>query len=131
MLGYFLYKDHIITIDVDEYHFKPMAHPQTAKYTSKWFKILHIRTLDGKEINELDDYTRLKQVKTSSDDTTQIKHYFRKVDYYASEQLILDSLPKDNGFCRFYYDSGNLKERYFMKDGVIVEGTHRKYDDKK
>jgi hypothetical protein len=129
MLGYFLYKDRMITIEVDEYYFKPMVNPQTAKYTSKWFKVIHIRKLNGEEVNseevnELDDYVRMKNC---SDGTVKIKHYFREVEYFWSEQQILDSLPKENGFCRFYYDSGKLKERYFMMNGIIVEGTHHKY----
>jgi len=115
MIGYYLYNNHILTIDVDDYYFKPMINSSTAKYRSRHFKVLRIKTLNGEEIKKLDNYISLK-------------FYSQEVDYFWSEQQILDCLPKENGYCRFYYDSGKLKERYFIKDGVIVNDTHHKYD---
>jgi hypothetical protein len=116
MHGYFLYKDHLIMIDVNDYYFKPMLNPLCALYKSKYFKILQIKTLKNEIKKEIDDYILLR-------------FYKQKVDYYTNEQQILDSLPKQNGFVRFYYENGKIKERYFMKDGKIVEGTHKKYLD--
>ncbi len=118
MHGYFLYKDHIIMVDVYDYYFKPMRNPHFAKYTSKWIKVLKIKTLQNEFVKSLDKYI-----------LNNIKYIYDEVDYYTSEQQILDFIPKENGFIRFYYDSGNLKERYFVKDGEIVEGTHHLYKD--
>jgi len=116
MLGYFLHLDHIIKIDVDDFYFKPMQNPHFAKYTSKHFKILEIKSLNDEIKKELDGYIHLR-------------FYKQEVDYLWSEEQIKDSLSKENGFIRLYYDSGNLKERYFVKDGQIVKGTYRFYDD--
>jgi hypothetical protein len=105
-------------IDVYDYYLKPMKNPHFAKYKSKWIKVLKIKTLQNESVNYIDKYI-----------TNNIQYMHNEVDYYTSEQQILDFIPKENGFTRFYYDSGNLKERYFVKDGQIVEGTHRFYDD--
>ena len=115
MHGYYLYKEHIIMLDVDDYYFKPMLNPQFALYKSKHFKILQIKSLKNDIKKEIDEYVLLK-------------FYKQEIEFYTNEQQILDQLPKQNGFNRFYYENGKLKERYFMKDGKIVEGTHKKYD---
>jgi hypothetical protein len=119
MHGYFLYNDHIIMISVDEYYFKPMQNPYFAKYKAKWIKVLKIKTLQNEFVKSIDKF-----------DTSNHLYKYCEVDYYPSEQQILDSLPKENGYIRLYYDSGNIKEKYFVKDGDIVEGTHRFYNDK-
>jgi len=118
MHGYFLYKDHIIMVDVYDYYFKPMHNPHFAKYKAKWIKVLHIKTLQNEFVKSIDKYI-----------WRNINYIYDEVDYYTSEQQILDSLPKQNGFVRLYYDSGNIKEKYFVKDGIIVEGTHHLYKD--
>ena len=117
MHGYFLYKDHIIMIDVDDYYFKPMSNPFCALYKSKYFKILRIKTLENEIKKEIDGYILLK-------------FYKEEVEFYTNEQQIIDSLPKQNGFVRLYYENGKMKERFFMKDGQIVEGTRHLYEDK-
>ena len=117
MFGYFLYKDHIIKISITDYYIDAKRRNFSfAKYKSQTFKVVSIKTLDNKFINKLDDFC-------------VHDNYAKKVDYYTSEEQIRDMLPKTFGFCRFYYDSGILKERYFVKDGQIVEGTHRFYHD--
>lgn len=118
MHGYFLYEDHIIMISVDDYYFKPMRNPQYAKYTSKWIKVLEIKTLQNEFVKSIDKF-----------DTTKHLYKYLEVEYYPSEEQIRDSLPKENGFVRLYYDSGNIKEKYYLKDGKIVEGTHHLYKD--
>ena len=128
MIGYFLHLNHIIKIDVDDYYFKPMRNQHFAKYTSRHFKVLGIKSLDGqikKEINK--DIN--KDIEKDVGVYRSLAYYAREVDYYSSEQQILDSLPKENGFIRLYYDSGNIKEKYFVKDGEIVECTHHLYKD--
>lgn len=118
MHGYFLYKDHIIMIDVYNYYFKPMRNPHFAKYKAKWIKVLKIKTLENEFMKRLDKY-----------DTTNIQYIYDEVEYYTSEEQIRDFLTKENGFVKLYYDSGSIKEKYFVKDGQIVEGTHHVYKD--
>ncbi len=105
-------------VDVYDYYLKPMQNPHFAKYTSKWIKVLKIKTLKNEFVKSIDKYI-----------TNNIQYMYDEVDYYSSEQQILDFIAKENGFIRLYYDSGNIKEKYFLKDGQIVEGTHRFYDD--
>jgi antitoxin component YwqK of YwqJK toxin-antitoxin module len=116
MIGYFLYLDHIIKIDVDDYYLRPMRNPQTATYLSKNFKILEIKTLDNKIIKELGEYIFLK-------------FYKKNILYVLSEEQIRYTLKKENGLQKYYYESGNVKEKYFVNNGKIVEDTHRFYDD--
>ena len=118
MHGYFLYKDHIIMVDVYDYYLKPMRNPHFAKYKAKWIKVLKIKTLDNQFVKRLDKYI-----------WNNIEYIYDEVEYYTSEEQTRDFLPKENGFVRLYYDSGNIKEKYFVKDSQIVEGTHHLYED--
>ena len=118
MIGYFYYKDHIIMIDVYDYYLKPMRNPHFAKYKSKWIKVLKIKTLQNELIKSIDKYI-----------INNIKYMYDEVDYYTSEDQVLDTLPKQNGFVHLYYDSGNIKEKYYVKDGNIIESTYRQYKD--
>ena len=128
MLGYFFHLNHIIQLDVDSFHFKPMCNSHTAKYKSRHFKILEIKSLDGEKKKDI-------RRDINRDSVTELlyhllAYYADEVEYYQNEQIIKDFLPKKNGFVRLFYDSGNLKERYFLKNGEIVEGTHHVYEDK-
>jgi len=117
MYGYFLHNNHLLQIDVSTYHFKPMRNPLCAKYRSIKFKIIWIRNLDTNELtNQIDEFINLK-------------FYNMEVDYYYSEQQIFDGMKKDNGYFRDYYANGILKEKYFIKNGNIVEETRINYDE--